>query len=88
MHVAKNIQILIFLFFVLSFYAFWKFLRLVNSAWDFFRLIFGPGTSFFGGGGEEKVFGSPRDSFFGGGLIFVLIRSSPSLEISISWKTF
>ena len=88
MHVAKNIQILIFLFFVLSFYAFWKFLRLVNSAWDFFRLIFGPGTSFFLGGGEEKVFGSPRDSFFGGGLIFVLIRSSPSLEISISWKTF
>ena len=53
-HVAKNIQILIFLFFVLSFYAFWKFLRLVNSAWDFFRLIFGPGTSFFGGGGKRK----------------------------------
>ena len=54
MHVAKNIQILIFLFFVLSFYAFWKFLRLVNSAWDFFRLIFGPGTSFFWGGGKRK----------------------------------
>ena len=83
MHVAKNIQILICLFFVLSFYAFWKFSRLVNSAfWS--REFF-----FFGGGGEKRGFvRSPRDFFFGGGLIFVPIRSSPSLEIFISWKTF
>ena len=49
------------------------------------------GVFFFGGGGGGGKRGfvrSPRDYFFGGGLIFVPIRSSPSLEIFISWKTF
>lgn len=53
-------------------------------AWDFLRLIFGPGIFFSGGGG---VVGSPR-VFFWRGVDFVPIRSSPSLEIFISWKTF
>ena len=51
-------------------------------AWDFLRLIFGPGIFFSGG-----VVGSPR-VFFWRGVDFVPIRSSPSLEIFISWKTF
>ena len=47
----------VFIFRVISFNAFWKFLRLRNSAWDFWGLIFGPGI--FGG-----FVGSPKD-FFG-----------------------
>ena len=33
----------VFIFCVTSFNAFWKFLKLGNLAWDFFRLVFGPG---------------------------------------------
>ena len=39
----------------------------MNSAWDFLRLIFGPGI-FWGEGGKRGFVGSPRN-FFGGGLI-------------------
>ena len=56
-HVAKNIQILICLFFVLSFYAFWKFSRLVNSAFWSREFFFGGGG--WGGGGEEGVCQKP-----------------------------
>ena len=60
----------------------------MNSAWDFLRLIFGPGIFFWwGGGGGGGFVGSPRD-FFWRGVDFVPIRSSPSLEIFNSWKTF
>ena len=47
----------VFTFRVISFNAFWKFLRLRNSAWDFWGLIFDPGI--LGG-----FVGSPKD-FFG-----------------------
>ena len=41
-----NNQFLIFLFGI-SFNAFWKFLRLGDSAWDFLGVIFRPGTLFW-----------------------------------------
>ena len=53
-------------------------------AWDFLRLIFGPGIFFSGGGGLSEALGF----FFWRGVDFVPIRSSLSLEIFISWKTF
>ena len=54
---------------------------------------FGPGSFFLGGGGGggggRGGLSEARGIFFlEGGLIFVPIRSSPSLEIFISWKTF
>lgn len=54
-------------------------------AWDFLRLIFGPGIFFSGGGGGLS---EALGFFFWRGVDFVPIRSSPSLEIFISWKTF
>ena len=42
-------------------------LRLVNSAWDFLRLIFGPGISFLVEGG--KGLSEALSIFFGGGFI-------------------
>ena len=71
------------LFFVL-YHTFWKFVRLVNSAWDFFFLFF----FFFWGGGGGLIFGP---GIFWGAfflealgiflvLIFAPIRSSPPLE--------
>ena len=61
-----------FIFRVISFPAFWKFLGHGNSSWFFGGLSFGPGI-FWG------FVGSPRD--FLGVLIFATVRSSPSLEI-------
>ena len=63
-----------FIFHLISFNAFWKFLRLGNSAWDFFSVFF-----FFivgGGGGKFLV-----QRFFWV-LIFAPIRSSKSTKIS------
>ena len=66
---------LMFLFFrVISFNAFWKCLRLGNSAWDFLGLNFGSGT----------IWGfclKPKGVFRV--MIFAPIRLSPSLEIRI-----
>ena len=57
---------------VITVEAFWKFLGLRNSAWDFCRLIFGPGN-FLG------FVGSPTEFFWV--LIFAPIKSFLSLEI-------
>ena len=69
-----NIQFLLFLFFmgIISFNALCKFLRLGNSAWDFFEVNFWS-RQFFG------LFWKPYGFFWV--LIFAPIRSSPSLEI-------
>ena len=79
MHVAKNIQILIFYFSCYYFMLSGNFLRLVNAGMGFFEVNF-----WLGGGGLSEALGF----FFWRGVHFVPIRSSPSLEIFISWKTF
>ena len=85
MHVVKNIQILIFYFSCYYFMLSGKF-KAREFGMGFFEVNFWSRDFFFGGGGEGFV-GSPKH-FFWRGVHFVPIRSSPSLEISISWKTF
>ena len=85
MHVAKNIQILIFYFSCYYFMLSGNFLRLVNAGMGFFEVNFWSRDFFCGGGGGLS---EALGFFFWRGVDFVPIRSSPSLEIFVSWKTF
>ena len=74
-----NIQFLLFLFFmgIISFNALFKFLRLGNSAWDFFEVNFWS-REFFG------LFWKPYGFFWV--LIFAPIRSSPGEVVTPDFK--
>ena len=67
MHVAKNIQILIFYFSCYYFMLSGNFLRLVNAGMGFFEVNFWSRDFFLVGGGG--VLSEALGFFFGGGLI-------------------